>query len=308
MDDYRHTRWYRCFECIPAAVLWGTFVIGVIASIIAPLAVVVFIIAFSFYWLLRVIYFIVYLTVSWRRFTRDVRTDWFSKIERECADWRNVHHLVFLPTVHEPLEVLLKTFDGLRASRYPKDRFTIVLAGEERAGREEFVEGATAITAEYGDTFDILTTVHPKNIPGEVIGKGSNLHYAGARAVEELDRRGIPRANVLVSAFDVDTVVHPQYFACLTWTYLQHPDRHRTSFQPIALYNNNMWESPTFMRVAAFGTTFWLMTELVRPDRLFTFSSHSMSLRALIDVGFWEKDIVTEDSRIFLQGFIAYDG
>ena len=39
-----------------------------------------------------------------------------------------------------------------------------------------------------------------------------------------------------------------------------------------------------------------------------TFSSHSMSLRMLIDVGYWEKDIVSEDSRIFLQGLIKYDG
>jgi hypothetical protein len=69
-----------------------------------------------------------------------------------------------------------------------------------------------------------------------------------------------------------------------------------------------MWESPAAVRVAAFGTTFWLMTEMPRPDRLFTFSSHSMSFRALVDAGFWQKDIVTEDSRIFLQCFFRYDG
>ena len=39
-----------------------------------------------------------------------------------------------------------------------------------------------------------------------------------------------------------------------------------------------------------------------------TFSSHSMSLRMLMDVGYWQKDIVSEDSRIFLQGLIKYHG
>lgn len=39
-----------------------------------------------------------------------------------------------------------------------------------------------------------------------------------------------------------------------------------------------------------------------------TFSSHSMSLRMLIDVGYWQKDIVSEDSRIFLQGLVHYHG
>jgi len=50
------------------------------------------------------------------------------------------------------------------------------------------------------------------------------------------------------------------------------------------------------------------MTDLARPDRLFTFSSHAISMQALVDVGFWQRDIVTDDSRIFLQCFIYYHG
>jgi len=46
-----------------------------------------------------------------------------------------------------------------------------------------------------------------------------------------------------------------------------------------------------------FGTTFWLLTELSRPERMMTFSSHSMSLRMLIDVDFWQKDIETGVER-----------
>ncbi len=33
-----------------------------------------------------------------------------------------------------------------------------------------------------------------------------------------------------------------------------------------------------------------------------------MSWQALVDIGFWQNNIVTEDSRIFLQCFIRYDG
>ncbi|MBI4276287.1 hypothetical protein HY629_00410, partial [Candidatus Uhrbacteria bacterium] len=133
-------------------------------------------------------------------------------------------------------------------------------------------------------------------------------YYAGHEAQKRIDTLKIPYEQVIVSAFDVDTVVHPQYFAYLTYRYMTHPNPTRTSFQPVALYNNNMWDSQAIVRVASFGTTFWLMTELARPDRLFTFSSHSMSFQALVDVDFWEKRIVTEDSRIFLQCFLYYDG
>ena len=60
--------------------------------------------------------------------------------------------------------------------------------------------------------------------------------------------------------------------------------------------------------MVASSTTFWLLTDLSRSERLFTFSSHSMSFKALVDIGFWDKTIVTEDSRIFLQCLVHYDG
>jgi len=33
-----------------------------------------------------------------------------------------------------------------------------------------------------------------------------------------------------------------------------------------------------------------------------------MPFKALVDVGFWQRDVVSEDSRIFLQCFLKYDG
>jgi len=41
---------------------------------------------------------------------------------------------------------------------------------------------------------------------------------------------------------------------------------------------------------------------------MYTFSSHSIGYQALVDVNFWQKDIVTDDSRIFLQCFFRYHG
>jgi hypothetical protein len=45
-----------------------------------------------------------------------------------------------------------------------------------------------------------------------------------------------------------------------------------------------------------------------RPEQLVTFSSHSMPLKALIEVGYWHTNIVSEDSRIFFQCLEHFDG
>ena len=50
------------------------------------------------------------------------------------------------------------------------------------------------------------------------------------------------------------------------------------------------------------------MMQQARPERMTTFSSHSMPFKALVEIGYWQKDVVSEDSRIFWQLFLHYDG
>ena len=272
-----------------------------------PLWVIGFIIVFDALWLIRITYLLVFLLTSYRRFRRESTRDWYAlaTAQPRCND---IIHLIFLPTYKEPEAVVDQSLAGLTNVRYPAEKIFVVLCGEER-DEENFRALATRMEAKYGKKFfRFLVTVHPSGVPGEVAGKGANTAYAGRRAKAIIDELGIPYENIVVSSFDVDTVVHPQYFACLTYHYLTVPNPTRASYQPLAVYNNNVWESPFLMRVVAMSTTFWLLTEQMRPERLFTFSSHSMPFKALVDVGFWQSDIVTEDSRIFVQGFVEYDG
>lgn len=298
----------RLYEMIPGGLAWTTIIGAVLLSFVAPRLAIALIILFDLYWLLRVTYFVIFLTVSWLRYRRALRVDWLAKASA-LPRFGDIYHLIFLPTYKEDIEVIRATLRSLRATAYSaKEKFIIVLAGEER-DRERFRAAASLLEREFaGAFFRFLVTEHPKDLPGDLPGKGSNINWAGHRAQELVDSLAIPYENVIVSSFDVDTIAHPQYFAALTHAYLTHPNPLRTSYQPIALYNNNIWETPALVRIAAFGTTFWLMTELARPERMFTFSSHSMPFRALVDVGFWEKDIVSEDSRIFLQCLLHYDG
>ncbi|MEY4722848.1 MAG: hypothetical protein RLZZ324_361 [Candidatus Parcubacteria bacterium] len=302
-------RRYRLIEMLPGVLIWTSFILAVVLSFTAPMVAIYYIIVFDLLWLFRVCYFVLHLFSSLRRYRRAIRTDWQAKLDA-LPRQRELYHVIFLPTYKEGIEVIRATMRSLVEAKYAykKERFVVVYAGEEREG-QAFLDRAAQIEKEFGDQFfKLLITVHPKDLPDEIAGKSANINWAGHRVQEYFDSIGVAYENVAVSSFDVDTCVHPQYFACLAYLYLTHPNPTRTSFQPIALYNNNMWDSAAPVRVAAFGTTFWLMTELARPERLFTFSSHSMSLHALVDVGFWQKDIVSEDSRIFLQCLVKYDG
>lgn len=300
-------RLYRLLECVPGLSVWATFVLALVGSVFFPVAVLMYIVTYDLLWMFRVIGFVFNLTIAWRRYRSALAVNWLGRVSVR-PEFRDMYHLVFLPTYKEDMSVLVSTLTSLASATYPQDRMMIVLAGEERDA-EKFLPQADQLQQMFGSTFhSFLVTLHPAHLPHEIPGKGSNLNWAGHQAKKHIDTLGIPYDRVLVSAFDVDTVAHPQYFAYLTELFFTTPKPTRASYQPIALYNNNIWDALSPVRVAAFGTTFWLMNELVRQDRLITFSSHSMSFQALTDVGFWQKDIVTEDSRISLQCVTHYKG
>ena len=303
----REAGYNRLFEIIPGALTWLTFIGALSLSFFQPLWAIYAIIIFDLYWLFRVVYFVIFVVYSWNRYRRSLAIAWFDKLVEEKKGWERVTHLIFLPMVDEPLSIVTGTLDALLQTHYPHEKYIVVLAGEERA-RDHFSPIAAEVTARYGNSFhELIITSHPGDVLGEIKSKGANLNYSGREVRAYVDSQQIPYEDIIVSTFDIDTIVHPDYFACLTHAYLSQKDPTRCSYQPVVLYNNNMWDSPAPMRLEALSTTFWLLTELARPDRLFTFSSHSMSFRALVDVGFWQNDIVSEDSRIFLQCYLHYD-
>jgi len=296
----------RLLEIIPGALIWITLVAAVTLSFIRPLWVIFFIVIFDVYWLFRIMYFAIFLIASWRNYRRNAKIDWGAKLS-EFPRAAALHHLIFLPTTTESYEVLKTTMDALAASTFPKERMLVVLAGEERF-RDQFLPKTERLLHDFDGVFEkIFVTLHTLR-PDELKGKSANLNHAAREVRPQVAALGIPDEDIIVSSFDSDTVVHPQYFSHLTYVYCATPDPLRSSYQPMVVYNNNIWDAPAALRVAAFGTTFWLMTELARPEFMATFSSHSMPWKMLIDVGYWQKDIVSEDSRIFLQGYVHYNG
>ncbi|OGF45893.1 hypothetical protein A2533_01515 [Candidatus Falkowbacteria bacterium RIFOXYD2_FULL_35_9] len=298
----------RINEIFPASLAWTALIGSIVLSFVKPLWVIYFVIVFDLFWLIRIAYFSILLYFSWKNFRREIKINWMDKLKQENKDWKRIYHYVILPTAGEPFEVLDTTLNSLTRNDFPLDHFMVHLAGEERF-QDQFLENWRKLEKKYSSKFfKFFRTVHPDGLPGEMKGKGANAHYGGMESKAVIDKLGIAYEDVICSYFDSDTQAHPSYFSNLTYKYLTTENPLRKAYQPAVVYNNNIWESPAITRVTAFGTVFWLMAELVRPERMQTFSSHSMPYKALVDVGFWQKDIVTDDSRIFLQGFFHYDG
>lgn len=299
----------RFFEILPGALAWLVLLGLFFLSWQLPAAVAVFIVLYDLYWLLRIVYLFFHLRFSFSRLRQNVRIDWFERLKDSGTDWGKVYHLVVLPMYREPYELVCESLNSLVATNYPKEKLLVVLATEERGGLPDR-ETALKIEREFKRKFkDFLITTHPKDIPGELPGKGSNETWAVKEAVRRIVvPSGIPDENILVSVFDVDTRPGRDYFAVLTYSFLTTKNGQHASYQPIPLFINNIYHVPVFARLVAFTTSFWQFMQQARPEQLVTFSSHSMPLKALIDVGFWNTDIVSEDSRIFFQLLTHYNG
>ena len=304
---------YRFFEILPGALSWGTLGSAFILSWLAPIVVAIFIIVFDLYWLLKISYLSFHQLASYKQMKKNLKIDWLKKLKElspPTGRWQDIYHLIILPMYKEGIDIVKPTLQALENSNYPKEKMIVVLATEERAG-EAAQKLAKKIKTEFGKkSFRFLITIHPQNITGEIAGKGSNQAWAVKIAKEKIiDPLKIPYQNIIVSGFDIDTRVYPQYFTCLTWHYLTAKSPLRSSYQPIPVYNNNIWQAPAFSRVISTSGTFWQMMQQQRPEQLVTYSAHSMPFKIFEEVGYPTNLIsVNDDSHIFWKSYLYYNG
>ncbi len=302
---------YRILEIFPGFLTWATFIAMFILSYFYPFAISVFFVLYTLFWLLRIIYLHFHLKHSFDFMRKNMEINWLEKLKelKTQNSWNEIYHLMVLPMYKEPLIVVEETFKKLVEMNYPKDKIIVVFAIEERV-REYAMEIAKDIEKKYANHFfKFLITVHPDNLPGEIPGKGSNETWAVREAKEKIiDSLEIPYEKIIVSVFDVDTQAMPEYFARLTYIFLTCENPQHSSFQPIPLFLNNIFEAPAFSRVMSFFPTFWQFIQQSRVEQLSTFTSQAMPFKALVEVGFWDTHSVSEDSLIFWKFYFHYNG
>lgn len=314
---------YRFFEVIPGLLSVSTILILLFFSYFQPVWVAFFIIAFNIYWLLLVIYLAVHLLTAYNKLKKNSKVNWKEKCQElksrddlpsDClaknnVDWHKLWQLIILPTYNEDINIIRSSLNSILKDNYPLERKIVVLAMEERAGQIA-KERAKIIENEFANKFGFFKiTFHPGDIAGELKGKGSNQAWAIKQAKRDIiDENNLDYNKILVSVFDIDTVVYSGYFFALSYQFLSVSSPYRASYQPVPVYHNNVWQAPFFSRVAAASNTFWQMMMQVRDEMLVTYSSHSMTFKALVDIDFWSTKMVSEDSRIFWHCLLFYNG
>lgn len=104
MLPYTASMLSRFWEVLPGALVWGILLAALLVSLFAPLAAIIFIVAFDVLWLFRVFLYLLRLAAAWRRFREAIHTDWSARIASDDRA-RGLYHLIFLPTYQEDLSI-----------------------------------------------------------------------------------------------------------------------------------------------------------------------------------------------------------
>ncbi|MDD4939455.1 MAG: glycosyltransferase family 2 protein [Candidatus Omnitrophica bacterium] len=299
----------RYLEIIPACISWGILIFLACLSIFRPILSAILIIIFEFYWNIRTIYLTTLLVLAYKKLSNEKNRDWLS----DCVglapkkDWAKVYHLIIFPVYKEGLKILRPSLKSLADCQYPKEKMIVVMAFEERSSDSR--SNAAILEEEFkSGFFGYISTFHPDGIPGESRTKGANATWAAKQAKEFLDKRSIAYEDILISCFDADTCVDKQYFACLTYHFLTSSRPHQASYQPMPVYNNNIWYAPAFARLVETSGSFCQMIESMRLEKFVTFSSHSMSFKTLVAINYWPVNMISDDSVVYWKAFLYYKG
>ncbi len=330
---------YRFFEVLPGMLSWSVLALPIILSIVSPVIAAYCIIAYLIVWFLKALAMNVRMIQGYRLMNQSMALDWqklvdelddpkatFKEYEQGVSPkWHahnlqtqlhrhstilksDVFHVVIIASVNETRDVLEPTIQSVIKSQYDMKKVMVFLAYEERGG-EAMRKTVLQLCEDYGDNFFHMEAIgHPNNIPDEIIGKGGNITYAGRRIKQYLDQKVIAYENAIVTTLDSDNRPHPSYFANVTYAYLACPDPITTSFQPLPMFMNNIWDAPAPMRVIASGNSFWMLVQALRPHMLRNFAAHSQSMQTIVDTDFWSVRTIVEDGHQYWRTYFRYEG
>lgn len=308
----------RLLEIVPGALTWFVLLVPVVTAFAIRLndpsqlwILGVGAVLLDLYWFGRTTYTVRCVRRSLNELQATEAIDWWARCqELEAAQSdggprpSEIVHCALIPTYTERYEVLRATVEALVAQNYPAH--LRVCAIITRVTDQGGIDNVTRLRQEFGDQFRAFIHIKDPLLPGIVLGKSAAMSYGGPALKQACDEMGLDSAKTIVTDLDSDFRLHPQYFPYITAQFCTAPERLTSIWQPVPVFLNNLWRVPAAVRVMATAATQWQMFLHQNPHRLVMFSSYSMSLHLLDDVGYWDADVIPEDSRFFWKAFFRY--
>ncbi|MDP3974324.1 MAG: glycosyltransferase family 2 protein [Candidatus Daviesbacteria bacterium] len=301
----------RILEILPGAITWIALTSPIWLSFTLPFAVAYLILIADVYWLLTALKIGILIIVGYRKMEWAKKQNWFKLLQKEYPKiWENYYQLILIPTFKEPPYILSTTLNGILNTEYPRDKIFIAVGFEERDDPQKIKETKNILKKVEGKIGGVFSTIHPFGLEGEVPGQGSNKNWMIKQILPEIKRRGIKIEDIFVTTLDADFVIHPQFLAGALHKYLSTPnlERDKRTFTGVFLYHNNYWQTPAPMRLMATGTSFWQLAEMVGSDKYMNYSSMSVNLKTLLDIGLWIPDKVNDDSGFYWKAYYHFNG
>ena len=340
----KRTRLYRFLEILPGLISYSAIILLFILSLISPILGSIYLFIIIAATLVKAIG-VAYRTIQgYEVIKRAERVDWrkrmedlenphsayerlrdddnksyhfkehvenlkmMSTVDNDYPDPAKTLHVVIMAAYNEGYEIIAPSIKSVADNTFPNDRIIFVLAYEARGG-EEIEKTAQRLASEYKGKFkDFLLVKHPADLPGEVVGKGPNLTYAGEAVAKYFKEHNLPVENAIVTSLDSDNHMAPKYLDCVAYEFITHSNRQHLSFQPVSLFMNNIWDAPAPSRVIAVSNSFFNVISTMRPHVLRNFASHSQPLQALEAMNFWSKRTIVEDGHQYWRSLFFFRG
>lgn len=297
----------RLLEILPGFVSWNIILFLIWGGYFIPQIVAYFILAFDVFWVYKGLSMTVAAVMSHFKIRAAEKLDWMGEV-KGFGDWKKVRHIVMIMVANEPVETYQRTVEALARQTFPLSQIAVVMATEGRypQGQKECEKLGKKLGKKFGA---YIVTVHPGNIPGEIKGKSSNEAWAAKEAKRKLvDEKGWDIRYLTITSNDADAILHPKYFAYLTFKFLDDPNRYERFWQPAIVFYNNIWRIPAPTRVVNTLSNVWSLGLQMRRDRLVNFSNYTASLLMVDKIGYWDTDVIPEDYRIFFKAFFKLEG
>ncbi len=300
----------RFLEMFPGILTWTVLTAPFWLSFTLPFAVAYLLIIADVYWLISALKNAILIYLGYRKVEWVKKQPWLEMLKDDFKDeWEDYYHIILLPRYNEDLLVIGPAIDAVINSNYPKERVILGVGLEERqkVGSEEIREYLKKLEGKIGHIF---ITEHPPGLEGEIPGPATNRNWMVRNAVKEFEKLKIPQDKVLVTTLDTDFVIHREFLAGALHKYLSTPAdvRDQRSYTGSFMYYNNYWQTPAPMRMIAVGTGFWQLSEMLTSDKYQNFSSMTINLKSLVDIGLWIPDKVNDDSGFYWKAYFHFAG